>query len=131
MNKENGWSVLPLSLKILSGFVLLWAIGSLFAVSMRYELGVPFFGLYVYGIVAAGIVILLDVVGPFVLLYAFGARSSWTVSWASLYIGIFCLNSLVALFTVLRQFSLGEILMPMVVNLVFLLIVYWNRDYFG
>ena len=130
MAKKTGWKPIPLSLKTLFVIFILWAIGTVFAIPMRYESGIPFFGLWLSGIVAAVIVLLLDIVGPFTFLYALWNRKSWGPSIAYVYISIFILNSVVAIFTVREQLGLMSILMPALFNAVFLLVIYMKRDYF-
>jgi len=127
---EKGWKPIPLSLKILFVVFVLWTIGSVMAVFMRYELGLPFFGLFVYGITASLIVLLLDVIAPITFLFALWDRRSWAVSFAFSYIGIFILNSVVAFFTVREKLGLMPIFIPLIVNVIFLIVIYKKRSYF-
>jgi len=130
MKEQTGWKPIPLSLKILFVVFVLWSIGSLFAIPTRYELGLPFFGVFVYGIVASLIVLLLDVVAPITFLFALWNRKSWATSFALSYIGFFILNSGIAFFTVREQLGLMPILIPLLVNVVFFIIIYRSRSYF-
>lgn len=130
MQKEKGWKPIPLSLKILFVLFVLWATGSVFAISGRYEQGLPFFGVFVYGIVAALIVFLLDILGPLTFLFALWNRKSWAVPLAFSYISIFILNSVVALFTVRETLGIMPILIPSTVNFIFLLVIFRKRNYF-
>ena len=127
---ERGWKPIPLSLKILFVVFVLWSIGSLFALPTRYESGLPFLGVFVYGIVASLIVLLLDVVAPITFLFALWNRKSWAASFAFSYIAVFILNSIVALFTVREQLGLMPILIPLVANIVFFVVIYKKRSYF-
>ena len=126
---EKGWKPIPLSLKILFVVFVLWTIGSIFAVSTRYELGLPFFGVYVYGIAAGIIVLLLDVLAPITFLFALWNRKSWAASFALSYIVVFILNSAVAFFTVREQLGLPQILIPLVANIIFFIVIYRTRSY--
>jgi len=108
--KQTGWKPIPLSLKILSVLFVLWIIGSVMNISARYELGLPFFGMWVTGIIASVIVLLLDIVGPIAFLFGLWNRKSWALPVAYTYMGIFILNSAVALFTVREQLGLMPIL---------------------
>ena len=130
MGIENGWKPIPLSLKILFVVFVLWSIGSVLNISTRYELGLPFFGVFVYGIVASLIVLLLDVVAPITFLFALWKRKSWAVSFALSYIIVFILNSTVAFITVRGQLGLPQILIPLVANVIFLIVIYRARGYF-
>lgn len=131
MGIENGWKPIPLSLKILFVVFVLWSIGSVLNISNRYELGLPFFGVFVYGIVASLIVLLLDVVAPITFLFALWNRKSWAVSFALSYIIVFILNSTVAFITVRGQLGLPQILIPLVANVIFLIVIYRARGYFN
>lgn len=130
IEKEKGWKPIPLSLKILFVLFVLWSIGSVFALPMRYESGLPFMGTFVYGIIASFIVLLLDIVAPITFLFALWNRKSWGVLFAFSYITFFILNSTVAIFTVREQLGLIPILIPTVFNIIFLIIIYTNRNYF-
>ena len=124
------WKAIPLSLKILFVVLVLWIIGSFFAISARSVSGLPFFWWYVYGDIAAIIVILLDIVAPAAFLYALWNRKSRGVPLASFYMTVFILNSVVALFTVREELWLMPILMPAIVNIIFLIVIYRNKSYF-
>lgn len=130
MSTEKGWKPIPLSLKILFVLFVLWSLGSLFAIPARYESGLPFFGLFVYGVVAALIVLLLDVAAPITFLYALWNRKSWAATFALSYIALFILNSTVAIFTVREQLGLMPILIPLAANIIFLAVIYKARNYF-
>ncbi|TFB10165.1 hypothetical protein E3V55_06455 [Candidatus Marinimicrobia bacterium MT.SAG.3] len=126
---EKGWKPIPLSLKILFVVFVLWAIGSVFAISERSESGLPFFGMYLYGSYASLIVLLLDVMAPLTFLFALWNRKSWGVSFALTYIAVFILNGVVAYFTVREQLGIPQILIPSIVNVIFLLVIYKTRSY--
>ena len=130
MGKEKGWKPIPLSLKILFVLFVLWAIGSVLAISTRYESGLPFLGAFVYGIVAGLIVLLLDIVAPITFLFALWNRKSWAASFALSYIAVFILNSAVAFFTVREQLGLMQILIPTIANIIFFIVIYRTRSYF-
>jgi hypothetical protein len=129
MAKETGWKPIPLSLKIVSVFLILWILGSLLAISGRYQEGLPLLGVWVSGLLAATIVFLLDIVGPVTFLYALWNRKSWGLPIAYGYLGIFVINHIVALFIFKEQLGLMPILIPSLVNLVFLIVIYKKRDY--
>jgi len=130
MEKQTGWKPIPLSLKVLFVFLVLWAIGTVFALPMRFESGIPFFGLWLSGIIAGIIVLLLDIVGPITFLFGLWKRKSWAPKVAIIYMSIFILNSVVALFTVREQLGLMPILMPAFITLIFLIVIYQSRSYF-
>ena len=129
MEIEKGWKPIPLSLKILFVVFVLWTIGSVLNISTRYESGLPFFGVFVYGISASLIVLLLDVVAPITFLFALWNRKSWAVSFALSYIVVFMLNTIVALFTVREQLGLPQILIPLIANVIFFIVIYRTRSY--
>jgi len=130
METGQGWKPIPLSLKILFGVFIFWTFGSIMGLSMRYESGLPFFGVYVYGIIAGLIVVLLDIAAPLTFLFALWTRKSWGAAFAFVYITIFILNGIVALFMFREQLGLMQILIPTIVNIVFLGMIYRSRKYF-
>ena len=130
ISKEKGWKPIPLSLKILFVVFILWSIGSVMGISARYELGLPFFGVWVTGIVAGLIVLILDIVAPITFLFALWKRLSWGSTFALFYIAIFILNSIVAFFIFREQLGLTQILIPTIANIVFFAVIYKKRRYF-
>jgi hypothetical protein len=130
MPKETGWKPIPLSLKVLFVLFVLWIVGSVMAISSRYELGLPFFGMFVYGVIACFIVLLLDIVGPLAFLFALWKRESWGPKVAYIYMGIFIINSIVAIFTVRNQLGFMPIFMPLLFNVAFVAVIYKERNYF-
>jgi len=130
MEKPTGWKPIPLSLKILFVVFILWSIGSVLNMPNLYESGAPLFGVFVYGISAITLALLLDIVGPMTFLYALWKRKSWATVWAFSYISVFILNSIVALFTVREQLGLPQILVPTIASIIFLITIYFSRSYF-
>ena len=130
MGKETGWKPIPLSLKILFVVFVLWTIGSILAISTRYVSGLPFLGVFVYGIVAILIVLLLDIAAPITFLFALWNRKSWAASFALSYIAFFILNSTIAFFTFREQLGLMQILIPTIANVIFFIVIYKTRSYF-
>ena len=130
MEKQTGWKPIPLSLKILFIVFILWSIGSILGISSRYESGLPILGMFVYGIVAALVVLLLDVVAPITFLLSLWKRKSWAASFALSYITIFIINSAVAFFVVGERLGLMPILIPLLFNVVFFIVIYRSRSYF-
>ena len=128
--RETGWNPIPLPLKILFVVFVLWLVGSVMNLPNLFENGLPLFGNFVYGMTAALIVLLLDIIGPVTFLFALWNRKSWAAKWAFAYIGIFILNSVVALFTVREDLGLDQILVPTIASLIFLAVIFWKRDYF-
>ncbi|MCG8405975.1 MAG: hypothetical protein MI923_12335 [Phycisphaerales bacterium] len=94
------------------------------------ESGLPLFGTFVYGMTAGFVVILLDIIGPMIFLFALWNRKSWGPIWAFTYIGIFILNSIVALFTLREELGLLQILIPTIVGIIFVTVIYLKRNYF-
>ncbi len=130
VTKEKGWKPIPLPLKILFIVFVLWLVGSVMNLPNLFENGLPLFGNFVYGITAALVVLLLDIIGPVTFLVALWHRKSWAAKWAFAYIGIFILNSTVALFTVREELGLPQLLVPTIASLIFLTVIYWKRNYF-
>ena len=128
--KEIGWKPIPLPLKILFVVFILWLVGSVMNLPNLFENGLPLFGNFVYGMTAALIVLLLDIIGPATFLFALWNRKSWAAKWAFAYIGIFILNSTVALFTVREELGLPQLLVPTIASLIFLAVIFWKRNYF-
>ena len=128
--KEKGWKPIPLPLKVLFVVFILWLVGSAMNLPNLFENGLPLFGNFVYGMTAALIVLLLDIIGPVTFLFALWNRKSWAAIWAFAYIGIFILNNTVALFTVREELGLPQLLVPTIASLVFLAVIFWKRNYF-
>ncbi len=128
--KEIGWKPMPLPLKILFVVFVLWLVGSVINLPNLFENGLPLFGNFVYGMTAALIVLLLDIIGPVTFLFALWNRKSWAPIWAFAYIGIFILNSTVALFTVREELGLPQLLVPTIASFIFLAVIFWKRNYF-
>ena len=127
---EKGWKPIPLPLKILFVVFILWLVGTVMNLPNLFDNGLPLFGTFVYGITAALVVLLLDIIGPVTFLFALWNRKSWAAKWAFAYIGIFSLNSTVALFTVREELGLPQILVPTIASLIFLAVIFWKRNYF-
>jgi len=130
VSKEKGWKPIPLPLKILFVVFILWLVGSVMNLPNLFENGLPFFGKFVYGMTAALIVLLLDIIGPVTFLFALWNRKSWAPLWAFAYIGIFILNSTVALYTVREELGLPQLLVPTIASFIFLAVIFWKRNYF-
>ena len=130
VSKEKGWKPIPLPLKILFVVFILWLVGSVMNLPNLFENGLPLFGKFVYGMTAALIVLLLDIIGPVTFLFALWNRKSWAPIWAFAYIGIFILNSTVALFTVREELGLPQLLVPTISSFIFLAVIFWKRNYF-
>lgn len=130
VSRERGWKPIPLPLKILFVVFILWLVGSVMNLPNLFENGLPLFGKFVYGMTAALIVLLLDIIGPVTFLFALWNRKSWAPIWAFAYIGIFILNSTVALFTVREELGLPQLLVPTIASFIFLAVIFWKRNYF-
>ncbi len=130
VTKEKGWNPIPLPLKILFVVFILWLVGSVMNLPNLFENGLPLFGNFVYGMTAALIVLLLDIIGPVTFLFALWNRKSWAAKWAFAYIGIFILNNTVAFFTVREELGLPQLLVPTIASLIFLAVIFWKRNYF-
>lgn len=127
---EKGWKPIPLPLKILFVVFILWSVGAVVNLPNLYENGAPLIGNFVYGISAALMVLFFDLIGPLVFLFALWNRKSWAAEWAFAYIGLFILNSTVALFTVREELGLPQLLVPTIASLIFLAVIFWKRNYF-
>lgn len=137
MNKtvnQTGWKPLPFSLKIVFGLLVLWVIGSFLALPQRYEIGIPFMGIFINGLPAGLTVLFLDIIAPIFFLYAIWKRRKWGPLVAYIYIAIFIVNSLVAYFTLPQEMAqiLGgpAMLIPAVFEGIILSIIYISRKYF-
>jgi len=129
--RATGWKPIPLPLKILSVLMALWAVGAVMNLPNLMEGGLPLFGVFVGGTVALLVVLVLDIIGPLLFLYALWTRKAWGPNWATLYMGIFILNSVVAFFTVRSELGLPQILVPTITTMVFMAVIRSKRDYFG
>ncbi len=77
--RKKGWKPIPLPLKILFVVFILWSVGSVMNLPNLFETGLPLFGVFVYGITAALIVLFLDIIVPMTFLFALWNRKSWAV----------------------------------------------------
>ena len=130
MEKEKGWKPIPLSLKILFVVFILWSIGSVLSISTRYESGLPFLGVWINGVLAGIIVLLLDIMAPITFLFALWKRKFWAATFALSYIAFFILNSIVAFFIFREQLGLIQIIIPTIANVIFFIVIYRRRSYF-
>ncbi|MGJ8585817.1 MAG: hypothetical protein ACSHXD_17135 [Marinosulfonomonas sp.] len=130
-HEQTGWRPMPLALKVLFCVMLLWSLGSVMNLPNLMANGLPLFGVFVSGIAAFLVVLLLDLIGPLGFLIGMWTRKPWAPSWAFTYIGVFVLNALVALVTVREQLGLVQILIPMSASLIFAAVIYWKLDYFS
>ena len=126
----KGWKSLPLSLKILSIVLLLWAVMSVAVLVMMPEREIGFFGFMLTGTAAAVVVLLLDFISPLLFLYAMWKKLKWGAKFGMLYNGIFILNSIVALFTFREVFG-NAIYFPLIASTIFFYIIYRERNYFS
>ncbi len=126
----NKWKSIPLPLKIVFILSILWIIWAIFAIPMRYEEGLPFFWLNLSGIYAVIVVLILDIIGPIIFLIGVLKKKKWWAIIAYLYISIFVLNSIVAMFTVWDEMGIIPILIPAFVYFMFGVIINRNRQYF-
>lgn len=95
-----------------------------------YQNGMPLSGTSVFGMKAALLPLLLDIIGPATFLFALWTRKSWAAYWAFVYNGIFILNNTVAFFTVREELGLPQILVPTIASLIFLAVIFCKRNYF-
>jgi len=126
----KGWKPLPLSLKILSIILLLWAAMSVAVLVMMPDRKIAFFGFLLTGTNANIVVLILDFISPLLFLYAMWNKIKWGANFGMLYNGIFILNNLVALFTFKEVFG-NSIYFPLIVSLIFFFIIYRERSYFS
>lgn len=129
MNKPTGFKSLPLSLKILFVVLIIWAIGSLTAMPMRYADGLPLFGVFVYGLSAVIVLVILDLIAPIMFLVGIWKRKTWAPKLGITYNAIFIANSIVALFVFREQLGFFPILVPTIVSSIFLIVIYLQRGY--
>ncbi len=61
---NTGWKPIPLPLKILFVVFILWLVGAVMNLPNLMENGLPLFGNFVFGMSAALIVLLLNILGP-------------------------------------------------------------------
>ena len=130
MIEKKGFRSLPLSLKVVFVLSILWAFGSVMNMSNLVTNGLPFMGVFVFGIAAASVAIVLDIIGPIIFLYGAWNKKSWAPKVAYAYMGIFILNSVVAFFTVRETLGIGPVTIPGVVTIVFVSLIYRARSYF-
>ncbi len=125
----KGWKSLPLSLKILSIVLLLWAIMSINVLFMMPNREIAFFGFMLSGVAAKIVVLLLDFISPLVFLFASWKRLKWGAKFGMLYNGIFILNSVIAFFLFKDVFG-NAIYFPLVASIIFFYIIYKERNYY-
>lgn len=121
---------IPLWLKIVSILSILWIIWAMFAIPMRYEQGIPFFWLDLIWILAITVVLFLDIIWPLIFLIWVLRKYILWARIAYLYISIFILNSIIAIFTEWSELGVIPILIPAVVYGIFWIIIFKNRKYF-
>jgi len=127
---RHGWGPMPLALKFLAVVMALWSLGALLNLPNLMDGGLPLFGVFVFGVAALAVVLFLDLVGPLIFFFALWNRKAWGPRWAAFYIGLFIVNSIVALVMVRAQLGSAQILGPMTASFLFLAVIFWKRDYF-
>ena len=126
----KSWKSLPLSLRILSIVLFLWAVMSIAVLVTSPEREIAFFGFLLKGTSSAIVVVLLDFISPLLFLYAMWNKLKWGAKFGMLYNGIFILNSIVALFTFKEVFG-NAIYFPLIASIIFFCIIFRERKYFS
>ena len=126
----KSWKSLPLSLKILSIVLFLWAAMSIAVLVTSPEREIAFFGFLLKGTASAIVIVLLDFISPLLFLYAMWKKLKWGANFGMLYNGIFILNSIVALFTFKEVFG-NAIYYPLIASIIFFCIIFRERNYFS
>ena len=126
----KSWKSLPLSLRILSIVLFLWAVMSIAVLVTSPEREIAFFGFLLKGTSSAIVVVLLDCISPLLFLYAMWNKLKWGAKFGMLYNGIFILNSIVALFTLKEVFG-KAIYFPLIASIIFFCIIFRERKYFS
>lgn len=121
---------LPLSLKILSVLLLLWAAMSAATIVMMPEREIAFFGIILKGASATSVVLLLDIISPLIFLYAVWKKLKWGANFGMLYNGVFIVNNIIALFIFQDVFG-NAMYFPIVAATIFFYLIYRNRKYFS
>ena len=126
----KAWKSLPISLKILSIVLFLWAAMSIAVLAMMPAREIAFFGFILTGAAAAIVVLLLDFISPIIFLYALWKKLKWGAKFGMLYNGIFILNQIIAFFT-FREIFGNTIYFPLIASAIFFIIIYRERHYFS
>jgi hypothetical protein len=126
----KGWKPIPLSLKILSIVLILWALMSVSVLFTMPDRKIAFFGLLLTGLSANIVVLLLDLISPLLFIYALWNRLKWGANFGMLYNAVFILNNIMALFTFREVFGNG-IYFPLIASLIFFFIIYRHKNYFS
>jgi hypothetical protein len=77
MHREHGWKPLPVLLKIIWIYTLFKTVSAVFMVFSVYGLGMEFFGVKVFGLLAVNLAFFSSLVLPVVLLIAMINRYRW------------------------------------------------------
>jgi hypothetical protein len=120
----------PLSLKILSGILVFWSVMTLLTIKFAYDVGYPLFGIVFNEVSGFMVAFLLVFLAPLVFVYSVWKRNTWGGNFGLGYTSFFAFNNLLALIFVKEVFGLPQIIVPLVANLVFFGVIYWNKSYF-
>ena len=126
----KSWKSLPLSLKILSIILFLWAVMSIVVLVTSPERKIAFFGFLLQGTSSAIVIALLDFISPLLFLYAMWKKLKWGANFGMVYNGIFILNNIVALFTFKEVFG-NAVYFPLIAGILFFCIIFKERNYFS
>ncbi|MGK0209415.1 MAG: hypothetical protein ACI83O_000692 [Patescibacteria group bacterium] len=97
MKNGAGWKGMSVSLKLLFCFFIFWSIMTLPRMMFPFLGGYPLFGLILYGYLGVVLGLLFNFVFQVVFLVSLWNRSSWGLQFGLCYIGLYILNSLIAL----------------------------------
>ena len=149
--RRTGWKPLPISLKVLFVILVIGFFSSIRYVSSIKISGYPLFGINILGISGMAIFILLNFAASLLFLYGMWRREKATAWYGIGYFLFFMVNGLISLTTlrariplIKQQFgfefpgmdefiynsSVIGILIGVVINFIFLALIYANRKYF-
>ena len=127
---NKAFQAIPLSLKILSGILMVWSLMTLITIQFAFEVGYPLLGVLFNGVVGFAIAFLLVFLAPLIFVYSLWKRYFWGANFGLIYTGFFAFNNLLALIFMKDVFGLSQIVVPMIANLIFFCVIYYNKNYF-
>ena len=155
--KETGWNPLPTSLKVITIFLGIGILSSVYSLFSGSSFGYSLLGFYISGITGLLLIILINILGVLLFLRGIWKRNSWTWKYGISMFSFFIVNGLLSVRTIpqiikainiipsqqgipLETVPLIEPLLTVgitiglivgtIINIIFLILLYKKRSYF-
>lgn len=76
-------------------------------------------------------VLIVDIICPIILLKGMRRKTTWTLKFATVYMGLFIIHCITGFSIVSAQFGVGPALFPIILEGIMLALVRANKNYFN